>query len=191
MPIVMAVDPGTTGATAIYDGVSLHVEDMPIYEIPVGGKLRRRIDAYELNVILQYAKMYGVELVLIERVGGRKRQSASAGFNFGFGTGVIHMGCIANKLPIETVEPEVWKRVMRVPGKPESGAARRVALKAIEQVACKTFPAFVGLFYTAKRAPRIDRMEAAMMAKYCLDYVYKTDQPALITEDQWRIAYRR
>src|SRR5688572_15999903 len=98
---VIGVDPGLNGALAYIsdDGKDVHITDMPTWSMIVSKKARARVDAVGLIEYFELAKMMGVKLVMIEAVGGRPRQSASAGFVFGYSVGLVYMACVACKLP--------------------------------------------------------------------------------------------
>lgn len=73
---VLGIDPGKTGAFALWVPCSRHLEvrDMPSSPAMVTGDVRWFTEA-------------GVTAAYVEKVGGVGRQSASRSFNFGFGTG--------------------------------------------------------------------------------------------------------
>lgn len=167
----IGADPGATGALALYaDGILLDVRDMPTYTAIVNKTERKRIDAHALIELFELWRMAGAHLALLEDVGGRKKQSAVNGFNFGFGAGVLYAALVAAQIPIDYVTAQRWKTVMRVPGKAGGGAEARQALSQIEHRAKECFPAQTQLFYGERGGKRIDRMEAALIAKYAADY---------------------
>ena len=53
------------------------------------------------------------------------RQGASSGFKFGRATGAIEAAIALSGLPVEIVEPSVWKRALRLPGKDKEAARQR------------------------------------------------------------------
>lgn len=167
---VIGIDPGASGALAEYDPTTgeLSVVDMPTWHIMVGRKKRVRIDAVELADYFEMKKIGGAKLALIEAVGGRRGQGAGAGFTFGYGVGLIYMACIMVRLPIETVAPSVWKKVMRVPGKAKEKS--READEAIAYRADELFPDYRDVWRGPKGGFKLDRAEAALLAKYAADY---------------------
>lgn len=185
---VMGVDPGTGGALAMYDANtgSLNVVDMPTWRMPVGKKVRSRVDAVDLIELFEIAKMGGCKLVVIEAVGGRPRQSASAGFVFGYTVGLIYMACIAVRLPIETISPQIWKKVMRIPGKREGAIATKEKSDAIINRADEIFPEYRALWRGPQGGYKLDRAEAAMIAKYGAEHTLHSVRP----DAEWRLAYR-
>lgn len=158
MTTVLGIDPGATGALALLNAVAgtLTILDMPTWQQTIGKKRRARIDAVELMNYLHLLKGMGAQVALIEQVGGRPRQSASAAFTFGYGFGLLYMGCINVGLPIETVPPMTWKRLMRCPKEGE-GIARR---------ADELFPSYRPLFRGPRGGVMDGRAEAAILALF-------------------------
>lgn len=203
---VIGIDPGATGALAEYDPATGHldIQDMPTWYMALkGGKTRRRVDAPELYEYFETKKLMGAELVLIEEVGGRPGQSAANGFAFGYTAGLIFMACVAVKLPVETVPPGVWKKIMRVPGKKNSKGEKAELARLMGKMpksqkeidasitarADELFPHHKDLWRGPKGGFRIDRCEAAMLARYAADYAMKIS-PARPTDVEFKLAYR-
>lgn len=193
---VIGVDPGGTGALAHYDisNNTLDVEDMPVWNMAIrNGKTRKRIDGTALYEYFELKKMMGVQLVMIEAVGGRPRQSASGGYVFGFGVGLVYMACIATRLPIETVPPGTWKKMMRVPGKSrgeKEGKTPKQIEGMIVQRADELFPAYSGLWRGPRGGYRLDRAEAAILARYAGDFALRSTRPVRIQDAEWQMVYR-
>ena len=194
---VIGVDPGGSGALAHYDitNNTLDVEDIPTWNMAVGQKVRKRIDGVGLLEYFEMKKMMGVQLVMIEAVGGRPKQSASSGYVFGFGVGLIYMACIATRLPIETVPPQTWKKMMRVPGKGKRAAAKEGrTLKQTEgmivQRADELFPSYSSLWRGPRGGYRLDRAEAAILARYAGDYALRSTNAIRIQDAEWQMVYR-
>lgn len=193
MPLVAGVDPGASGAVAVYDTATrsvVSVEDMPFWYQAVGKKQRKRIDPLALAELFEGLQVLGVDLVVMEAVGGRPRQGASAAFAFGYGVGLIYSCCMYNKLMIETVPPGKWKKFLNVPGKAggKDNAAKKEAHGSIINRANELFPHSRHLFSTQRGAYRMDRAEAAMLAKFGGDFVLNT-MPSL-GDVEFKLAYR-
>lgn len=191
---VIGIDPGSTGALANYDyrTGALTVTDIPAWHMPVGKKVRKRIDAVALLEYFEVQKMAGAQLVMIEAVGARPRQSGM--FVFGYGVGLIYMACIACKLPIETVSPTVWKKIMRVPGKRESkkeGKNDKEHEAAIMSRTYECFPDYRGIFIGPKGGNKVDRAEASLLAKYAADYALGSTKTVDIRDPEWYLAYQQ
>lgn len=189
MTLVLGVDPGNSGAFAVVDSVTkrlVDVQDMPTWFQVVGNKKRPRIDALAIADLFDTYEMMGVELMVLEAVGGRPSQSASAAFVFGYGLGLIYMAGRYAKIPVETPPPATWKRLLNVPGKKKADDS------AIMQRSYELFPHDRQMFMPeSKRTtkPRVDRAEAAMLAYYGAEYIInRSDLKPRDTENA--LAYR-
>lgn len=176
---VIGVDGGNNGAFAVLNHRTGKIEriiDMPVFHMTINGKQRKRIDSVGVLDLLRMEQMLGCELVMIEAVGGRPRQNASAAFVFGYGIGLIYMACIALKLPIETTPPTEWKKLMRMPGKKDTeGAKKKEKDGKIISRADELMPDARDMWRTPKGAYRVDRAEAACIAKYASDFRLRVD----------------
>jgi len=191
MTLIAGIDPGASGAVAVYDTDTrqvVYVVDMPVWYQTVNKKQRKRVDAVALQSMFEELVMYNVQLVVMEAVGGRPQQSATAGFVFGYTTGMIYMACIINKLPIETVNPQKWKKILNIPGKKEAND------DDILNRAAEIFPHQRDMFrdYTlsSRGKNRVDRAEAAMLAKFGGDHVWRIHDPNAITDIERALAYK-
>lgn len=180
MTFVAGIDPGTGGAVAVYCTESkrlVSVEDLPFWFMTVGKKKRKRLDGVALLDLFDELNLIGVELVVMEAVGGRPQQSASAGFVFGYTVGMIYMASMYSKIMVETTPPQRWKKMLNVPGKKNKKDENRDK-KQIEgdiiNRAYELFPHDRHFFKTPRGAVKMDRMDAALLAKYGGDYVYRT-----------------
>lgn len=186
MPLILGVDPGASGAFAVYNTDTrrlVSIDDMPSWFQTVGKKKRKRVDALALADMFDTYEMMGVELVVMEAVGGRTGQSASAGFVFGYGVGLIYMAALYSRITIETVPPQTWKKLMNVPGKSQ-GSDDDILNRADE-----LFPQDRTLFRGERGGKKIDRAEAAMMAKFGAEHVWHT--LGQTNDVELRLAYQR
>lgn len=187
MSLIIGIDPGITGAIALYETNSMRIVgmyDMPFWYQTVGKKKRKRIDHVGLMELFQTLNLLGADLAVMEAVGGRPRQSASGGFVFGYSVGLIYSELMHSRIMIETVKPQVWKKILRVPGKTK-GTDDDIIQRADE-----FFPHDRHLYRGVKGGKKIDRAEAAMLAKFGGDHVLPTLGP--ITDDnEWFVAYQQ
>jgi hypothetical protein len=182
----MGIDPGVHGALAICnakDASLVSVEDMPTWMMPIGKKTRARVDAVALADMFDLAVILGVELVVIEAVGGRPRQSAAGGFVFGYTVGLVYMACIHSRLAIETVPPGTWKKMLNVPGKAKAND------DAIMQRADEIFPNERHLFRGVRGGKNLDRAEAAMLAHFGVKHVLHA-AGSTGGDSEWRGIYK-
>ena len=73
--MVLGIDPGAKGAFAVYDTTTRRivgdVEDCPLWYQTVGKRKRLRVDTLALADMFDTYAMMGVELIVMEAVGGR------------------------------------------------------------------------------------------------------------------------
>lgn len=194
MALVAGIDPGTNGAIAVYDPSTrqlVSIEDLPFWYMTVGKKKRKRIDPVGLMEMFDMLCMMGVQLVVLEAVGGRPRQSASSGFVFGYTVGMIYMSCMHSKIMVETVPPQKWKKILGVPGKAggKDSAAQKKAAGEIVNRANELFPRNRDMFRSDRGAWKMDRADAALLAKFGGDHVLRTMGP-IRGDEEFKLAYR-
>lgn len=165
---VIGIDPGVHGAIAWYSPATseMRIDDMPVLRIKKGARVREVIDLVGLANYFEIMKLYGVELVVREDVNQRPGQTNQ--FAFGYGVGLIDMVCVMVRLPIETVTPAVWKRVMHVPGKGAADADEIIIRRADELL-----PEYREKWRGERGGRKVDRAEAAMLAKYAADHLLR------------------
>jgi hypothetical protein len=172
MTLVLGIDPGAGGALAVYDTTTRRlcgeVRDMPHWFQAVGKRKRKRIDALAIADLMDTFELMGVSLIVMEAVGGRTGQSASAGFQFGYAVGVCYMAAFYSGIVIETVPPQTWKQVLNVPGKGKADDS------AIMARADELFPEDRDQFRGPRGGKILDRAEAAMIAKFGGDHILST-----------------
>ena len=82
------------------------------------------------------------------------KQGASSGFKYGRAVGALEAAIALSGIPVQIIEPSMWKRALRLPGK-DKEAARQCALEL--------FPAAHALLARKKDH---GRAEAALIALY-------------------------
>jgi len=149
-PVILAVDPGATGALAFFcpTAGTLEIIDMPTVEVLRGGKKKNEISPQMLAPLIN-ARKPGVAVV--EKVGARPGEAPSFAYQFGRGVGMVEGIVAALHIPIEYVTPQAWQKAVNArDGK--DGARQRAA---------ELFPAYAHLFALKKWDGRAD---AALMA---------------------------
>lgn len=131
--MILGIDPGLSGALALYSDVALVIFDMPTIETVVNKKVKRAIDAYQLGNWIDLHRTE-ISLAIVEQVGSMPEQGITSAFNFGFSTGVIHGVLAGNQVPMRTVTPAVWKRQFGLIGKGKD-ASRLAASRIVPQYA--------------------------------------------------------
>lgn len=170
--LILGIDPGSSGAFAVYDSEARRlvgdVQDMPIWYQQVGKRKRPRLDALAIADYFDEFRIMGVELIVMEAVGGRKHQNAAHAFTFGYGVGILYMACFYSGIVLETVPPNTWKPLMRVPGKTKADDS------AIMARADELFPQDRDKFRGVRGGKMLDRAEAALIAKFGADHILPT-----------------
>jgi len=151
MSYVIGIDPGISGAIAIFEDGKLDcVVDMPTLKIASGKTMKSHISAIALVDILDGWSPNEAHVV-IETVGAMPGQGVSSMFNFGRSAGIIEGVVAAMHFPSTYVTPQQWtKAVGRAAGKDAS------RMRAME-----LFPTRAELF---KRAKDDGRADAALIA---------------------------
>jgi crossover junction endodeoxyribonuclease RuvC len=148
--IFLGIDPGQTGALALYTPASGELEVFDVPMLKIGGKtavdhygLARQVDAWApLN-----------PSVLIEYVSASPQMGVTSAFKFGDTYGLLKGVCAAHFLGISVVTPGQWKRAYGLKADKDASRAK----------ACSFFPKHTALFARKKDD---GRAEAALIARY-------------------------
>ena len=132
--LTLGIDPGITGAMAIFCGTEL----LRVYDLPTAPRSRGKgmqIQAALLAGLVRSGASY--RCAYLERVqampplrgkgGERVLAGTTSSFNFGHSFGVIEGVLAALEVPVELVEPARWKRAAGLVGR-DKDAARTAAL---------------------------------------------------------------
>lgn len=170
MLLIGGVDPGRTGALALWDAdadAPVAVYDLPNYKVQIGKKTRTHLDQLEMDRLFAVVGMMGVRMIGVEKVQGYggKRQSASAAFQFGYTYAKIESAA-QNICDVHYASPAVWKLNDKIP----------LDGKAIVKMADAAFPAFADRFHGPKGGPYHDRAEALFLARYFARRVWPSVQ---------------
>jgi hypothetical protein len=151
MSLILAIDPGLTGAVAFYDPATpdrVTVHDMPV----VDGEV-------EPNALIALIRAAGPTLAIVERVGPMPRDGAVQAFRFGSSYAAAKVAVAACGVRYHLVTPASWKKSLKLSGGPEGKEQSRA-------LALQWFPASAALFARKKDH---GRAEAALLARYCAD----------------------
>lgn len=157
MSYVIGIDPGLSGALALYHSPSgqLVVEDMPTFQLAKGKKAKRFLDYGMVGrIISDWARDFHPR-AFIELVGVMPGQGIASAFDFGRTTGALIQACASALISFEQVTPQVWKRAM--------GIATGSGKDASRARASNLFPRHAALF---SRVKDDGRAEAALIARY-------------------------
>lgn len=134
----VGIDPGISGAIAVvsWRGKYLEVYDTPSTIVKSGKKKKHlHLEAEMVRILEGIRNRYEIRLVGLENVHAMpfklhgRTQGVSSMFNMGTGFG-LWLGIIAAlKLPLERVEPRVWKKSIGIPTGSEKEGSRVRALQ--------------------------------------------------------------
>jgi crossover junction endodeoxyribonuclease RuvC len=161
------IDPGLTGAVAALDedGRLIFAQDTPIIEVKRGKTAKGNEKTRHLYLPAAMASVLVENLfqdvdrpnnviVGIENVHSMPAQGVSSMFSLGRGLGLWEGIVAALRLPVEMIEPAVWKRAMGIPaGSDKSGSI---------ELALRLFPSA-----PVKRKRDNGRADAILLAEFC------------------------
>ena len=147
---IIGIDPGLTGAVAVYNSGTLTVLDMP--------RIENDINALELyRIINQHlGPGPGSTIAYIERVGPMPRDGVKQAWRFSAAYTTTRVVLALLYVPMALVPATVWKRAYKLPGGARGKDASRA--RAIE-----LFPRCASQFARRKDS---GRAEAALIALY-------------------------
>lgn len=155
--IVLAVDPGLSGAVAVVrDARLLAVVDLPAEAVIGAPFVKNRIACAELAVVLRELRAEhsdGAELAVVEQVAAMPKQGTASTFSLGDTAGAIRGVLAALGMPHRFVPPKVWKAHFGL-GK-DKDQARTVASQLFPQHAAQWL-----------RVRDHNRAEAALIGRY-------------------------
>jgi crossover junction endodeoxyribonuclease RuvC len=124
---VIGIDPGIHGGLAIVereDGTAPRLIDA--IDVPtVGSGAKERVNVLAIR---KWLLEHNPSFAFIERAQAMPKQGASSGFKYGRATGSIEAVLACCEIPVEIVEPSMWKRALRLKGKDKEGS-RQLALQ--------------------------------------------------------------
>ena len=158
MSFIIGIDPGAAGAVAILENGRLtQVFDMPVVEITVGGKAKRRVAPELLATELRLYNLADT-VAVVEQVGAMPGQGVTSMFAFGQAYGLV-LGVLAGLwIPTATVTPATWKKALKLNTGKDGARAKATQL----------WPARADQF---KRVKDDGRAEAALLAHWRLHHV--------------------
>ncbi len=158
---ILGIDPGMSGALAMWDGSNLITYEIPTVKSTGRG---REIVWAELNAHWD-DEFFWADHVFLERVHSRPGEGVSSAFKFGTVFGGLRAMAAAKLMPLTLVTPSQWMKVMGV----GRGSKEASVLRATE-----LFPNNAKGFRGPKGGKKDGVAEASLIAMYG----YKT----LVTE---------
>lgn len=125
MKTILGIDPGMSGAIALYDGDELLIRDMPVFK-------RNKTKRIDCHTLLKYMQESHIDHAYIEQVNAFG-MGASSAYNFGWTCGAIEACVAALSIPFTYVTPQKWKKAMQCPK--DKDAARMRATQLLPQFA--------------------------------------------------------
>ena len=113
--ILAGIDPGASGALAIWDGHRVTLLDVP----KVGNEPDEQAWAIEWGMRLPW-----VDHIWVEQVGAMPGQGVTSMFNFGDRFGFVKALAYAAGVPVSFVRPNIWKKGVGIIAKADKGASR-------------------------------------------------------------------
>jgi crossover junction endodeoxyribonuclease RuvC len=144
--MTIGIDPGITGAIAVYNADGYYSEDMPVMD--KGAKGRRQINPLGIKNLLM---MMGKQDVYLEMVHAMPVNGSQANFSMGDSFGSIRATVLTLGFPLVLVPPRTWKKYYHLTAKKEHARARAIELFPEED-------------FHFKRD--VDRAEALLIAYY-------------------------
>jgi hypothetical protein len=154
MTCLLAVDPGLTGAMAVY--MTALPDRIAVYDMPV---VDGEINHHELARLI---RSFSPDVAWIERVGPMPRDGVKQAWRFGCAYTAARVVVSLLEIPTTLVTPGAWKKAMKVAG-------GRDGKEQCRALALQLFPACAASF--ARKCDH-GRAEAALLALYaaqCLD----------------------
>lgn len=147
MNLILGIDPGLSGALALYDPKTGHLRlhHMPNQKAARNGKSRGEVDGYTLGMLIDSFRP-DIARAYIEQVSGRPGQAGQ--FQFGLNTGVVHGILYANLIPIEFVASSKWKAAMGL--RRAVNETKADAKSAARRLAMQKFPQHAAAFQRVK-----------------------------------------
>jgi crossover junction endodeoxyribonuclease RuvC len=122
-----ASTPESTAGMAIVaaeDGAAPRLIDA--IDVPViGTGAKERVDVAAIGA---WISQHDVQHAFIERAQALPKQGSSSGFKYGRAVGAIEAAIALSGIPVTIVEPSIWKRFWRLPGK-DKESSRQKALQ--------------------------------------------------------------
>jgi crossover junction endodeoxyribonuclease RuvC len=148
----LGIDPGIHGGLCVIEVMSEAAHVIDAIDVPViGSAAKERIDILGVR---EWLLVHRPAFAFVERAQALPHQGASSGFKFGRATGALEATVALCGVPLEIVEPSMWKKFFRLPGKDKEAARQR---------ALELFPAAY-LLFARKRDHQ--RAEAALIALF-------------------------
>lgn len=157
MTVILTIDPGLTGAMAVY--MTGLPDRIAVYDMPV---VNGEINHHQLSHMV---RSWAVDVAYIERVNGMPRDGVKQAWRFSAAYTTAKVVVAMLDIPMTLVTPGVWKKAMKVRG----GAEGKEQCRAL---ALQLFPACAASFARKKDQ---GRAEAALLALYAAQFILRKE----------------
>jgi crossover junction endodeoxyribonuclease RuvC len=147
MTIILAIDPGISGAIAVYE---TGVDNVEVYDMPL---LDGDVDPHQLTTMIKAAKP---DYAVIEKVHPMPKEGVSGVWRFSAAYTTARVVVMLLGIPLTLVSPALWKNRMNLKGGKEGKEQAR-------NLAIQTFP---DSHAQLNRKKDHGRAEAALLAVY-------------------------
>jgi hypothetical protein len=129
---VLGVDPGICGACALLEIDEDNIRVFDTIDIPtIGTGAKERVN---VHAVQEWILRHGPRFGFIERGQALPKQGASSGYKYGRSVGALEATITLCNVPLEIIEPAMWKRALRLPGR-DKEQSRQKALAIFPQAA--------------------------------------------------------
>ena len=111
MTTIIGIDPGLSGAIAVFRDGGFEVYDMPTHTVERGGKVKRELDRSGLAGIIRVG---ATGIAYVEQVGAMPGQGVTSMFSFGKSYGTVLGILAAFRIPTFHVIPPAWRKALQV-----------------------------------------------------------------------------
>lgn len=153
MTCILTIDPGLTGAMAVY--MTGLADRIAVYDMPV---VDGEINHHQLTHMI---RSFGPDFAYVERVGPMPRDGVRQAWRFGCAYTAARVVVSLLNIPTTLVTPGTWKKAMKVAGGPEGKEQCRA-------LALQSFPSCAASFARKKDQ---GRAEAALLALYAAQLI--------------------
>jgi Holliday junction resolvasome RuvABC endonuclease subunit len=122
----VGIDPGVHGGLAIIEmtnNIAVVIDAIEVPVVGVGPKERVNVAA-----VREWIEAHKPHFTFLERGQAMPKQGVSSAFKFGRAVGALEATIALCGVPLQIVEPSLWKRGFKLPGK-DKERARQVALE--------------------------------------------------------------
>ena len=134
MTRILGVDPGMSGALAVFQPNAASGKRWDVIDVPTSGEdSQRRVNVI---AIADWLKEYKPDFAYVESVAAFPGQGVSSMFRFGRATGAIEAVVACQYIPISLVAPPTWKKFHGLRGS-DKEQSRALAIRKFPELASR------------------------------------------------------